>query len=52
MSIMRERERGENSTKIMTAREDDPRGNASLVLFLSVLEQWRKIYTESGQDDS
>ena len=43
MSIMRERERGENSTKIMTAREDDPRGNASLVLFLSVLEQWRKI---------
>ena len=44
MSIMRERERGETSHKIITVREDDSRGKFSLGLFLSVLEQWRKIF--------
>ena len=42
-SITRERERGETSNKIVTGREDDSRGKFSLVLFLSILEQWRKI---------
>lgn len=43
-SITRERERGETSNKIITGREDDSRGKFSLVLFLSVLEHWRKIF--------
>ena len=43
-SITRDRERGETSNKIITGREDDSRGNFSLVLFLSILEQWRKIF--------
>ena len=44
MSITREREKGETRNKIITMREDDSRGKFSLGLFLSVLEQWRKIF--------